>query len=206
MRIQIEQEERRRMVVKSAMLLFRAQGIKDVTMDDIAHSLKMSKRTLYELFDDKESLLLYCMKTEGLLQRDRLRERVENATNVLEPVLYDFVFRMEELRNVAPSFFSDLNRYPKLIAYMTEVRQQQREMAVGHLSKGVAQGLFREDVNFEIVYNIICSQFDSIISSEEFKKYTPSEIFNNLVLNYFRGCATPKGVEIMDDFFRQHRC
>ena len=206
MRIQIEQEERRRMVVKSAMSLFRAQGIKDVTMDDIAHSLKMSKRTLYELFDDKESLLLYCMKTEGILQRDRLRERVENAANVLEPVLYDFAFRMEELRKVAPSFFSDLNRYPKLIAYMTEVRQEQRKMAVDHLSKGVAQGLFREGVNFEIIYNIICSQFDFIISSEEFKKYTPSELFNNLVLNYFRGCATPKGVEIMDEFFRQHKC
>ena len=206
MRIQIEQEERRRMVVKSAMSLFRAQGIKDVTMDDIAHSLKMSKRTLYELFDDKESLLLYCMKTEGILQRDRLRERVENAANVLEPVLYDFAFRMDELRKVAPSFFSDLNRYPKLIAYMTEVRQEQRKMTVDHLSKGVAQGLFREGVNFEIVYNIICSQFDYIISSEEFKKYTPSELFNNLVLNYFRGCATPKGVEIMDEFFRQHKC
>ena len=206
MRIQIEQEERRRMVVKSAMSLFRAQGIKDVTMDDIAHSLKMSKRTLYELFDDKESLLLYCMKTEGILQRDRLRERVENAAHVLEPVLYDFAFRMDELRKVAPSFFSDLNRYPKLIAYMTEVRQEQRKMAVDHLSKGVAQGLFRENVNFEIVYNIICSQFDFIISSEEFKKYTPSELFNNLVLNYFRGCATPKGVEIMDEFFRQHKC
>ena len=205
MRIQMEQEVRRNMVVKTAMELFRVKGIKDVTMDDIAHSLKMSKRTLYELFDDKESLLLYCMKTEGILQRDRLRERVENAANVLEPVLYDFAFRMEELRKVAPSFFSDLNRYPKLIAYMTEVRQEQRKMAVDHLSKGVAQGLFREDVNFEIVYNIICSQFDFIISSEEFKKYTPSELFNNLVLNYFRGCATPKGVEIMDDFFMRHR-
>lgn len=201
----MEQEVRRNMVVKTAMELFRVKGIKDVTMDDIAHSLKMSKRTLYELFDDKESLLLYCMKTEGILQRDRLRERVENAANVLEPVLYDFAFRMEELRKVAPSFFSDLNRYPKLIAYMTEVRQEQRKMAVDHLSKGVAQGLFREDVNFEIVYNIICSQFDFIISSEEFKKYTPSELFNNLVLNYFRGCATPKGVEIMDDFFMRHR-
>ena len=205
MRIQIEQEERRRMVVKSAMSLFRAQGIKDVTMDDIAHSLKMSKRTLYELFDDKESLLLYCMKTESLLQRDRLRERVENAANVLEPVLYDFVFRMEGLSKVVPSFFSDLNKYPKLIAYMAEIRREQREMAVEYLSKGVEQGLFREDVNFEIVYNIICTQFDIIVTSEEFRKYSPSELFNNLVLNYFRGCATPKGVEIMDDFFMRHR-
>ena len=54
----MEQEVRRNMVVKTAMELFRVKGIKDVTMDDIAHRLKMSKRTLYELFDDKESLFL----------------------------------------------------------------------------------------------------------------------------------------------------
>lgn len=205
MRIQVEQEAKRSLVVKSAMSLFCAQGIKDVTMDDIARSLKMSKRTLYELFDDKESLLLYCVKTQGLWQRDRLRECVKNAANVLEPVLYDFVFKMEGLSKVAPSFFADLNKYPKLMAYMAELRREQRDMAVDYLSKGVEQGLFRKDVNFEIVYNIITAQFDIIISSEDFRKYTPSELFNNLVLNYFRGCATPKGVQIMDDFFLRHK-
>lgn len=204
MRIQVEQEAKRNLVVKSAMSLFCAQGIKDVTMDDIARSLKMSKRTLYELFDDKESLLLYCIKTQGLWQRDRLRECVKNAVNVLEPVLYDFVFKMEGLSKVAPSFFSDLNKYPKLMAYMAELRREQRDMAVDYLSKGVEQGLFRKDVNFEIVYNIITSQFDIIITSDEFRKYTPSELFNNLVLNFFRGCATPKGVEIMDEFFMRN--
>ena len=204
MRIQVEQEEKRCIVVKSAMSLFCTKGIKDVTMDDIAHELKMSKRTLYELFDDKESLLLYCIKTQGLWQCDRLRECVKNATNVLEPVLYDFGFKMEGLSKVAPSFFSDLNKYPKLKAYMAEIRKEQREMAVDYLSKGVEQGLFRKDVNFEIVYNIITTQFDIIIGSEDFRKYTPTELFNNLVLNYFRGCATPRGVEIMDDFFQRH--
>ena len=204
MRTAEEQDKKRSVVVKNAMELFRQKGIKDVTMDDIAHSLKMSKRTLYELFDDKENLLLYCVKTEGLWQRDRLRECVKNATNVLEPVLYDLSFKMEGLSTVAPSFFSDLHKYPKLVAYMAAVRKEQRDMAVEYLSKGVEQGLFRSDVNFEIVYNVITTQYDVMISSDELRKYTPFELFNNLVLNYFRGCATPKGVQIMDEYFLRH--
>lgn len=204
MRTAIEQEKKRGKVVKSAMKLFRQKGIKDVTMDDIAHSLTMSKRTLYELFEDKESLLLYCIKTEGLWQRDRLHECVKNAANVLEPVLYDFSIKMEGLSEMAPSFFSDLHKYPKLVTYMAEMRKEQRVMAVEYLSKGVEQGLFRSDVNFEIIYTIISTQFDIIISSDEFRKYTPFELFNNFVLNYFRGCATPKGVQIMDDFFMRN--
>ncbi len=205
MRILIEQEAKRSMVVKSAMALFHAKGIKDVTMDEIARSLKMSKRTLYELFEDKESLLLYCVKAEGLWQRERLQDCVKHATNVLEPVLYDFVFKMEGLSKGSPCFFADLNKYPKLIAYKSEISKEQRERTVKYLSNGVEQGLFREDVNFEIVYNIISTQFDLIVASEDFRKYTPAELFNNFVLNYFRGCATPKGVEVMDNFFLQHR-
>ncbi len=204
MRTSEGQEKKRSIVVKSAMELFRQKGIKDVTMDDIAHGLKMSKRTLYELFNDKENLLLYCVKTESLWQRDRLRECVKNASNVLEPVLYDLNFKMEALSEVAPSFFSDLRKYPKLVAYMAEIRKDQRDTAVDYLSKGVEQGIFRSDVNFEIVYNVITTQFDVMISSDDFRKYTPFELFNNLVLNYFRGCATPKGVQIMDEFFLQH--
>lgn len=204
MRTQVELDKKRSVVVKSAMNLFRQKGIKDVTMDDIAHSLKMSKRTLYELFNDKENLLLYCVKTEGLWQRDRLKECVKNASNVLEPVLYDLSFKMEGLSGVAPSFFSDLRKYPKLMTYMADVRKDQRDMAVEYLSKGVEQGLFRSDVNFEIVYNVIATQFDIMISDDDFRKYTPFELFNNLVLNYFRGCATPMGVQIMDEFFLRH--
>ncbi len=39
------------------MEMFRSQGIKSVRMDDIAQQLGVSKRTLYELFGDKETLL-----------------------------------------------------------------------------------------------------------------------------------------------------
>jgi AcrR family transcriptional regulator len=201
MRTSEELEQKRQIIVKSAMKLFQQKGIRDVTMDDIAHGLKMSKRTLYELFQDKENLLLYCVQTEGIKQRERLREYVAKASNVLEPVLYDLNFKMEALSKVAPSYFSDLRRYPKLVAFMAEMRREQRDIAVNYLSKGVEQGLFRSDVNFEIVYNVITTQFDIMISSDEFRKHTPFELFNNLVLNYFRGCATPQGVRIMDEFF-----
>lgn len=204
MRRVITKEEKREAVVKGAMALFAKNGIKDVTMDDIAHALKMSKRTLYELFVDKENLLLYCVKTEGLWLRDRLREYVQNAVNVLEPVLYDLHFKMQALSLVTPSFFTDLLKYPKVVAYVTEVRRGQRKLAVDYLSQGVQQGLFRSDVNFDIVYSVIVAQFDIMFSSKDFSKYTPFELFNNLVLNYFRGCATPEGVRIMDEFFMRH--
>ena len=71
-------------IIDQAMQMFATQGIKSVRMDDIAQHLGVSKRTLYELFGDKEGLLYLAM--ERYFQRDRQRwtELTANARNVLE--------------------------------------------------------------------------------------------------------------------------
>ena len=50
---QVEQAKNR--VIKCASAMFHMRGIKDVKMDEIPASLSMSKRTIYELFKDKET-------------------------------------------------------------------------------------------------------------------------------------------------------
>ena len=49
-----ELEER---ILEVTMDMFHKQGIKQVRMDDIAKTLSISKRTLYEIFDDKGKAL-----------------------------------------------------------------------------------------------------------------------------------------------------
>ena len=48
-------------IMDQVMAMFIAQGIKSVRMDDIARQLSISKRTLYEMFGDKEELLYQCI-------------------------------------------------------------------------------------------------------------------------------------------------
>ena len=52
----MDQKER---IIEQAMHMFVSQGIKSVRMDDIAQMMGISKRTLYELFGDKETLLFW---------------------------------------------------------------------------------------------------------------------------------------------------
>ena len=48
-------------IIERTSQMFVASGIKAVRMDDIAQTLGVSKRTLYEMFGDKEELLYLCM-------------------------------------------------------------------------------------------------------------------------------------------------
>ena len=44
----------RKRILEVASLEFRSKGIRSVKMDDIANSLSISKRTLYEIYENKE--------------------------------------------------------------------------------------------------------------------------------------------------------
>ena len=53
-------------IIDVALDDFTSQGIRSVTMDEVATKLGISKRTLYEVFADKEALLVDCiLKLQG---------------------------------------------------------------------------------------------------------------------------------------------
>lgn len=47
-------------ILEVALCEFKQKGIRAVKMDDIARMLTISKRTLYEIYPNKEELLLEC--------------------------------------------------------------------------------------------------------------------------------------------------
>ena len=74
----------RRLVVDTALKEFKEKGIKDVKMDDIAARLSMSKRTIYELFNDKAEILHEAMKLQNTQMQEKGRAIIRSATDVLE--------------------------------------------------------------------------------------------------------------------------
>ena len=58
-------------IKEESIKLFFGRGIKAVSMDDVAKSVGISKRTLYETFASKDALLVSCL---DLLYSERLRK------------------------------------------------------------------------------------------------------------------------------------
>lgn len=196
-------DDAHRQVISVAMKAFYKKGVKSVTMDEIAHELTMSKRTLYQLFVDKEALLLACIIEEHRMHAEMMEERMKQTDNVLELLLVDFSVRLKALKNVAPAFFVDVARFPKVKEKMKNDRLQHREKAVHFLQGGVNQGLFRADVNFDIIFDLFMNQLDNLSQDAQFERYEPIEIFKHCVFFYIRGCTTPKGMAMMDEFLAQ---
>lgn len=171
----------RKQIISVAAEMFHQQGIRSVTMDDIAHRLCMSKRTLYQIFADKESLLLACVIQHEEEVIKQLEEVYNNTQNVLEFLLLVFSLKLKELNEIDPLFFEDMQKYPKVIEHIRQHKNENEQKSASFLQKGVEQGVFRKEINFQIVARQLSSCFDDVVENGLIDEYAKSEVFMNTI-------------------------
>lgn len=193
-------------IIAQASGLFFHRGIKDVKMDDIAYEIGISKRTVYELFADKEELLheslKYIYKNIHRTGRQKIRETSNNTLDVLLTLYYIY---FEMLKKANKNFFLDLKRYPKIIEYQKTKEKRDRDKFKKWIQKGVKEGLFREDANSDIILYILRRDIEYITISNEFSNYSIDELGRSFILFYLRGIATSKGQEIIENFIKKQK-
>ena len=75
MRTRLPRAEREQQMLDTARALFAARGYGDVTMDEVAAAVGVTKPLLYNYFGNKEQLFLACMKPAAEALRERRRQR-----------------------------------------------------------------------------------------------------------------------------------
>lgn len=200
-----DREELKIRIVDTASKSFKKLGIKAVHMDDIAGSLSISKRTLYELFGDKEQLLLNVFGLYRQRLNKEMQEIASSAENVLEVILTFYERKFNELCKVNPLFFRDLRKYPKVLEFIHEEQRRNDADAVSYFQKGVEQGIFRNDINFQIVNQTMAMQMDLLIYSDITVHYPLAEIYSEITVLHMRGITTEKGYRMVDEFLKNLR-
>lgn len=203
-------EDVRTLILKTALKEFTKRGIKDVKMDDIASMLSISKRTIYELFKDKEQLLLEALKLHNEHILDEGKQIVRLASHTLEIILGLYDKYVEILSKINKKFFADLKRYPELYNSKKHDEEQNDKKFLAWIERGCKEGLFREDANLEIFSHTLRRNLETIfainMNAEENKlsKYPPGELGRTLIIFYLRGISTPKGQDIIEDYLKEN--
>lgn len=197
--------ELRNRIIATAAESFSAHGIKSITMDDVAASLGISKRTLYEVFQDKESLLRECILLEQQEMNEFLAGVFQKATNVLEVILVCYQRSIESFHKTNKKFFEDIKKYPRAYDLMKKYRDKDSDSTIAFFKMGVEQGIFRNDVNFAIVNLLVREQLDLLMNTDICKEYSFLEVYESIMLTYIRGISTEKGARVLDDFIIEYR-
>lgn len=190
----IYRQELKGKILVAAMSLFKREGIKRVKMDDIAQALSISKRTLYEIYENKEQLLCEGVIYEHQLRMERLREFTETANNEIEVVMEVIRQDLVRLGGINPLFFSELGKYDRVVKYLHEKHEEKRLSSIEFVKSGIEHGYFRADLNYDIVSKMSDALIEHVMMTKMYGKYPLSEIFRNYVNILFRGICTDKGL------------
>ena len=180
-------------------------GVKSLRVDDLAHDLGVSKRTLYEMFGDKEELLYHSLKY--LLQS----EAVEVKDMVLSkqsgiPALFEIFDAMMARGATRKRVMENLAKfYPALYErVMTENRDYGLAVLRDKLISLVEEGLISEMVNIDL--SITMFYYTSMGLMRRHGRLvlpngvTEQDAIRYTIVNFFRGIATLKGVEQIDEY------
>lgn len=193
-----------RKVIDYATKEFFAKGVKQVTMDSIAKGLQMSKRTLYQLFADKEQLIIACIEVMSEQEHRLALSLAEKDYNVLEIILRIIENRMRALENVSPHYLHDIGKYPSVQEYINMSKEESISRIKKIFQTGLQQGFFRSDINIDLLMYYICGKEHNTSSQSELSNYTIPEIFKNIGIFHLRGCCTPKGIELIDKYLEHY--
>jgi len=199
--------ELRDRIIAEAFQMFMKFGIRSVTMDQISSHMGISKRTLYGIFREKNELLREGLEYFSNIKRHEAQETVKKSDNVIETI-YILARKGEEMKQqINPMFFEDIRKYfPEIHQLLTkEGRYRDFSLTLELLKKGTTDGLFRKDLDIDLVNNFIHQIMNIVVDEETFPKdkYTHEDIFRNIIMPYLSGISTDKGKEQIQKYFEK---
>ena len=98
-------------IVEKSMELFMQYGLRSISMDDVARTLGISKKTLYQYVDNKADLIQKGMIKHIEEEKMILTEIHHSAENAIDEMIKTSQYVSQTLQKVNPSVIHDLQKY-----------------------------------------------------------------------------------------------
>ena len=192
-------QQLREKILKISMEDFKSKGIRAVKMDDIAALLGISKRTLYEIYSNKEELLLECVKfQEGQYDAYMASFEKDPSNNVIDIIIEFYNKQIQWLSDVNPLYFSDIQKYSQVVSYFERRDIERKQDKMIFYQRGIREGVFRDDVDYDVLSRILKASIDYIKQTQMYKEYDLTRILNNIIMLFIRGVCTYDGIKQFD--------
>lgn len=197
MTIETENKERIR---KEAHALMMQYGIRSVSMDDIAGKLGISKKTIYQYFEDKDELVMSMIEDTIANNRTMCDCSFSQSKDPIHEIFITLDHISEIFKTMNPSVLYDLQKYhPKAFQKLQKHKNEELyEIIKRNLENGINQGLYRENLKVDLLSRFrVASMF--VPFSPEFYNglnYTLYEGQEEILYNFLFGLVTSKGYEL----------
>jgi AcrR family transcriptional regulator len=194
--------DKKEQIIIQSFELFMKFGIKSITMDDIAKNLGMSKKTLYQFFANKDELVNAILDKHLETDLCFIESLSKSTDNAIDDLIHIATMVNETLKKIHPSIHYDLEKYhPTAWKKFGEHKRKFIYKSIhSNIVKGMKEGLFREDINPEILATLYVSKADVVFDPFVFpaEKFAFNRVYLEMLKQHIRGMATAKGLKYID--------
>jgi len=189
-------------ILEKASELFIKFGIKSLTMDDVARELGISKKTIYAFVENKAELVKLTLTAYIDEERTQIEAILKISENAIDEMIQMVSYFFTQTREFNPSALNDLQKYyPETYTIYTEYRLNHiLSLIAKNLEEGKKQGVYRKDVDADIVSKVYISSIDILVNQQLFpaRKYAFTDIYKEYTNYHLRGIVSAKGLKFLD--------
>ncbi|WP_426094079.1 TetR/AcrR family transcriptional regulator [Flavobacterium sp. DSR2-3-3] len=182
-------------IINKAKDMFLKLGFKSITMDDIAGEMCISKKTIYKYFANKELLIQESTQVLRKEVHEIITEIISRNYNAIEENFQIRKMFADMFQSTDTSPIYQLKKhYPEVYETVLEYQVQECESCFKqNIEKGIAQGLYRKDLNIEAYIKLYYALIFSI--NENTRSEREAFALEMEALEYHtRAMATEKGI------------
>jgi len=192
MRKQIKREK----IIEGAKRLFETYGFERTSMDEIAATLKTSKRTIYSYFPTKDDLILSVVESIISKIHDSMKLIVNSKEGFAEKVKNIFAMIDTIGAKLTPPMIQDLKNMPhiweKIDARRKEIISRTMERLI---EDGQKYGIIKKEIDPEILTQLHISIVGTLVTPTTIiaLDIAPNEFIQKLMSIILTGILTEKG-------------
>lgn len=194
--------DKRKEIIDKVTDLYLRFGIRSVTMDDVVREVGISKKTLYQYFKDKSELVLSVIDCDSRKKMKEHNQALLGTSNAIEKMMAFYNFQMNMIKEYNPSMIYDLRKYyPDMHRkFIEKKREIIYENVLKNLEQGKREGLYRQEINQQVIAQLNLIRVEAIANSEYFKpeELLTSEFLKEMFTYHMYGIVSDKGRKILE--------
>ena len=202
----IYNEELLSILDKSAKLFMRF-GVQRITMSDIAKELGISKKTLYKHVADKAELIRKAVEMHIKLEEFMCSSCTIDAKDAIDAMLKIGSMVNVMLQQINPALIFDLKKYYRDSWALMEDHRIRfvGQTMLDNIQRGQREGLYRDDINLDIVVKLYMAQAYTILDPDVFPypQYTPDKTHTVYTDYHIRALVSEKGLALYQQYLKQ---
>lgn len=190
-------DEKKVEILERASVVYMKFGVKSVTMDDLARELSISKKTIYNYFNDKNDLVTSIIEMKVQIDAAVCTNTAAKSENAIDELIQISEVVTKQFNNFNPIVFLDLKKFHKDAWQVIETHKMTfvLNMITKNIERGIQEKIYRANLNPSITAKLYVASSDAAMNPEIFRwpEFKFQDVFLEMIRLQINGMANDKG-------------